>query len=71
MASLATTVSVGDRPGCSPNPKALATAAPTIAGVGHRDQVDVPRAVRVAVGDVGGHRQRQTGSCPRRRGRPR
>ena len=31
-ASLATTVSVGDRPGCSPNPKASASAAPTIAG---------------------------------------
>ena len=28
----------------------LATAAPTIAGVGHRHQVDVPRAVRVPVG---------------------
>ena len=31
VANLATTVSVGDRPGCSPNPKALATAAPTMA----------------------------------------
>ena len=31
-ASLATTVSAGDRPGCSPNPKAPASAAPTIAG---------------------------------------
>ena len=60
-ASLATTVSVGDRPGCSPNPKAFATAAPTIAGIGHRHQVDVPRAIRVLVGDVGRHGQREPG----------
>ncbi len=60
-ASLATTVSVGDRPGCSPNPKASATAAPTIAGsvTGTRSTNQAPSGV--LVGDVGGHRQRQPG----------
>ena len=45
-ASLATTVSVGDRPSCSPNPKAPATAAPTMAGsvTGTRSTYHAPSA---------------------------
>jgi len=48
LASLATSVSVGDRPGCSPNPKTVATAAPTIAGsvTGTRSTYQAPRAYR-------------------------
>ena len=47
-ANLATTVAVGDLPSCSPNPKALATAAPTIAGsvTGARSTYHAPAAYR-------------------------
>ena len=60
-ASLATTVSVGDRPGCSPNPKASASAAPTIAGsvTGTRSTYQAPPDVTAA--DVLGDGQRQPG----------
>ena len=45
-ASFATRVSVGDLPGCSPNPKAVATATPTIVGsvTGTRSTYHAPSA---------------------------
>ena len=52
-ASLEITVSVGDRPELFPEPEGARHRGPDHGRVGHRHQVDVPRPVGVAVGDVG------------------